>query len=154
MRTLEQAECVIEPSEDGVALAVSARLAVIDDDELIQILLSDYFQDVEMGFRFDEIRTYSDGGMFFFDPWHVEPGRFVIILDGVLPKMDGLEVLQRLRSMKGSSEYIIVMLTDRKSEQDTVMAMRLGADAYMSKPFRLAQLGETIRRLLRGDEQS
>jgi DNA-binding response OmpR family regulator len=71
----------------------------------------------------------------------------LLVLDLGLPKMDGLEVCRRLRQ-EGSSLPVIV-LTARADEVDTVVGLDAGADDYVTKPFRLAELLARARALLR-----
>ncbi|WP_299443017.1 response regulator transcription factor [uncultured Phycicoccus sp.] len=71
----------------------------------------------------------------------------LVVLDLGLPKMDGLEVCRRLRA-EGSSVPVLV-LTARADEVDTVVGLDAGADDYVTKPFRLAELLARARALLR-----
>ena len=71
----------------------------------------------------------------------------LLVLDLGLPKMDGLEVCRRLRQ-EGSSVPVLV-LTARADEVDTVVGLDAGADDYVTKPFRLAELLARVRALLR-----
>jgi DNA-binding response OmpR family regulator len=71
----------------------------------------------------------------------------LLVLDLGLPKMDGLEVCRRLRA-QGSSVPVLV-LTARADEVDTVVGLDAGADDYVTKPFRLAELLARARALLR-----
>ncbi|MGH3431714.1 MAG: response regulator transcription factor, partial [Thermocrispum sp.] len=71
----------------------------------------------------------------------------LIVLDLGLPKMDGLEVCRRLRSR--GADLPVLMLTARTDEVDFVVGLDAGADDYVAKPFRLAELLARIRALLR-----
>ncbi|MQA08634.1 MAG: response regulator [Pseudonocardiaceae bacterium] len=71
----------------------------------------------------------------------------VLVLDLGLPGMDGLEVCRRLRT--SGSEIPVLMLTARTDEVDFVVGLDAGADDYVAKPFRLAELLARIRALLR-----
>jgi len=71
----------------------------------------------------------------------------LIVLDIGLPKLDGLEVCRRLRS-EGQSVPVLI-LTARADEVDTVIGLDAGADDYVTKPFRLAELLARVRALLR-----
>ncbi|WP_182298678.1 response regulator transcription factor [Cohnella cholangitidis] len=95
-----------------------------------------------------EIRAFRDGEAFFADSWHLERAHFILVLDGVLPGMDGLEVLERLRSTSESDQYSVIMLTGRSSEEDIVRALQLGADDYLTKPFHIEELQARIVRLI------
>ncbi|WP_395401203.1 response regulator [Pseudoduganella sp. UC29_106] len=71
----------------------------------------------------------------------------LIILDLTLPKMDGLEVLKRLRARGGKTPVLI--LTARGGLEDRVQGLNLGADDYLAKPFELVELEARVKALLR-----
>jgi DNA-binding response OmpR family regulator len=70
----------------------------------------------------------------------------VIVLDLMLPKMDGLEVCRRIRA---DSDVPILMLTAKTEELDRVVGLEMGADDYLTKPFSMRELMARIRALLR-----
>ncbi len=70
----------------------------------------------------------------------------LVILDWMLPKLDGLEVLRRLRA---ASAVPVLMLTARAEETDRVVGLELGADDYLTKPFSVRELVARIHALLR-----
>jgi DNA-binding response OmpR family regulator len=70
----------------------------------------------------------------------------VIVLDLMLPKMDGLEVCRRLRA---DSDVPILMLTAKGEELDRVVGLEMGADDYLTKPFSMRELMARVRALLR-----
>src|ERR1700758_3606250 len=71
----------------------------------------------------------------------------LIILDIMLPKLDGLEVCRRLRNHRQVTP--ILLLTARESTEDKVTGLNLGADDYLTKPFAFAELLARVRALLR-----
>jgi DNA-binding response OmpR family regulator len=73
----------------------------------------------------------------------------VVILDWMLPQMDGLEVLRRMRQ---TAPTPVLMLTARSEEVDRVIGLEVGADDYLTKPFGMRELIARIRALLRRDE--
>jgi DNA-binding response OmpR family regulator len=73
----------------------------------------------------------------------------LIILDLMLPVIDGLEVCRRLRSNSATKEAIILMLTAKAEETDQVVGFSLGADDYVTKPFSVKVLVERIKALQR-----
>lgn len=77
----------------------------------------------------------------------LEPGLDLLVLDLGLPGMDGLEVCRRMRAEGGSAPVLV--LTARADEVDTVVGLDAGADDYVTKPFRLAELLARVRALLR-----
>jgi DNA-binding response OmpR family regulator len=70
----------------------------------------------------------------------------LVVLDVMLPKLDGLEVCKRLRAR---SSVPIVMLTARDDELDKVLGLELGADDYITKPFSIREFRSRVRALLR-----
>ena len=73
----------------------------------------------------------------------------LVILDLMLPKMDGWEVCRRLRAMPETASTPVIMLTARRDERDVLEGLEIGADDYMKKPFSLAELVARVRALLR-----
>ena len=71
----------------------------------------------------------------------------IILLDLKLPKIDGLEVLQRIRSDERTRLIPVIILTSSKEEQDLVEGYSLGANSYIRKPVDFAQFTEAIRLL-------
>jgi twitching motility two-component system response regulator PilG len=72
----------------------------------------------------------------------------VVILDVMLPGIDGFEVCRRIRSEASTRSIVVIMLTAKKNSQDMERGVEAGADAYITKPFKSAQLIGTIERLL------
>lgn len=73
----------------------------------------------------------------------------LVILDIMLPGIDGFEVCRRIKSNPDTNAIVVVMLTAKKNSQDMERGTAVGADAYITKPFKSAQLIGTIERLLR-----
>jgi two-component system alkaline phosphatase synthesis response regulator PhoP len=73
----------------------------------------------------------------------------VIVIDLMLPGIDGFEVCRLLRSQSGTSNIPIIMLTAKSSESDRIVGLELGADDYVTKPFSPRELTARIKALLR-----
>lgn len=128
---------------------VKLKVAIIDDDAMIRTMLAESVRNSFDGAIHADIRVFRDGEAFFRNDWHLGSGPYLIILDGIMPKMDGLEVLQKIRSLPQAGQYIVIMLTGRSEEQDIVRALQLGADDYMTKPFSMRELDARIKRLVK-----
>ncbi len=73
----------------------------------------------------------------------------IVIVDLMLPGIDGLEVCRRLRSEKRTAHIPIIMLTARSSESDRIVGLELGADDYVTKPFSPRELAARVKAVLR-----
>lgn len=72
----------------------------------------------------------------------------LVLLDIMLPSLDGFEVCRRIKENPETSAIPVVMLTARKNSQDHAHGLEAGADAYITKPFKSAQVIDTIESLL------
>ncbi len=117
-------------------------IALVDDDR--NILTSVAMTLEQEGFA---VRTYTDGESAL-QALLARPVDLAV-LDIKMPRMDGMELLQRLRR---NSLMPVIFLTSKDEEVDEVMGLRLGADDYITKPFSQRLLLERIRALLRRNE--
>lgn len=72
----------------------------------------------------------------------------LILLDLMLPKTNGFQVCQQLKTMEETKHIPIVVLTAKTTEEDKERAMQTGADSYMTKPFRPEELWQEIKRFI------
>ncbi len=72
----------------------------------------------------------------------------LVLLDIMLPEIDGFEVCQRIKSNPATKDLPVIMLTAKKSQEDLSRADEVGADWYVTKPFKSAKVIETIERFL------
>jgi DNA-binding response OmpR family regulator len=117
----------------------SATILLVDDEESIQKLLT-YPLEHE-GFHVVQARDGEEALQRF-----EENAVDLVILDIMLPKLDGLEVCRRLRAR---SAVPILMLTARDDELDKVVGLELGADDYITKPFSIREFRSRVRAALR-----
>jgi len=73
----------------------------------------------------------------------------LVILDVMIPELDGFEVCRRIKASPETSHIPVVMLTAKKNQQDMEYGERMGADAYLTKPFKAAVIMEAVERLLK-----
>jgi DNA-binding response OmpR family regulator len=117
----------------------SATILLVDDEDSIQKLLA--FPLERDGFRVVQARDGAEALERF-----AEERIDLVVLDLMLPKLDGIEVCRRIRV---SSMVPILMLTARDDELDKVLGLELGADDYMTKPFSVREFRSRVRALLR-----
>jgi diguanylate cyclase (GGDEF)-like protein len=130
------------------SLAAPARVLVADDDEDIRTYL-----EVTLSLNGFEVVEAWDGVDALEKARRGEPD--VILLDVMMPRMNGLEVLRRLREDARTAHLPIVLLTARGQSTDTVEGLDAGADGYLTKPFDADVLLAHVRAALRrADQQS
>jgi DNA-binding response OmpR family regulator len=117
----------------------SSTILLVDDEDAVQKLLAYPLE--RDGFRVVQARD-GEEALARFGEEHVD----LVVLDVMLPKLDGLEVCKRLRT---SSTVPIIMLTARDDELDKVLGLELGADDYITKPFSIREFRSRVRALLR-----
>jgi DNA-binding response OmpR family regulator len=116
-----------------------ATILLVDDEESVQKLLTYPLE--RDGYRVVQARD-GDEALSQFEAEHVD----LVVLDVMLPRLDGLEVCKRLRAL---STVPIVMLTARDDELDKVIGLELGADDYITKPFSIREFRSRVRAILR-----
>jgi DNA-binding response OmpR family regulator len=117
----------------------SARILLVDDEQSIQTLLSYPLR--KDGYH---VTSALDGGEAL---QRFDEGRFdLVILDLMLPRLDGVEVCRQLRSR---SQVPIIMLTAKGSETDKVAGLEVGADDYITKPFSMREFRSRVKAALR-----
>jgi DNA-binding response OmpR family regulator len=117
----------------------SSTILLVDDEDSIQTLLTYPLE--RDGYRVVQARDGEDALRRF-----AEEDVDLVVLDVMLPRLDGLEVCKRLRSQ---SNVPIIMLTARGEELDKVLGLELGADDYITKPFSIREFRSRVRALLR-----
>jgi DNA-binding response OmpR family regulator len=120
-------------------MADTSTILLVDDEEAVRRVLS--FPLERDGYT---VVQAADGeeALVRFDDQPVD----LVVLDIMLPKLDGLEVCKQLRSR---SSVPIIMLTARDDELDKVVGLELGADDYITKPFSIREFRSRVRALLR-----
>src|ERR1700722_10409666 len=124
---------------------MSQNIALVDDDR--NILTSVQMALEAEGF---EVRTYPDGdealrGL-------TQRPADLAVLDIKMPRLNGMELLQRLRQGTNTSRMPVIFLTSKDEEIDEIMGLRMGADDYIKKPFTQRLLLERVRALLRREQ--
>ena len=124
----------------GQAMEKKLRLLIVEDEPAIRTGLADVF--VYHGFEVDSTGSGADGLA------RSLSGQFdLILLDVMLPKLNGFEVLRELR--RRQLEMPVIMLTAKGEQLDKVRGLEMGADDYVTKPFGLPELRARIQAVLR-----
>lgn len=94
-----------------------------------------------------EARGYEDGSAFWQDLQKEKPE--LVVLDIMLPGMDGIEILKKMREQKDLQDIPVIMATAKGEEYDKIQGLDLGADYYLAKPFGVMELVSCVKAVLR-----
>lgn len=125
----------------------SLKVLVIDDEESIVDL-------IKLGLKYEgfQVEAAFDGPEGLAAAQRIDPA--LIILDSILPGVDGLEVLRQLRLNPITRDVPVLMLTAKGKVQDKVTGLETGADDYLAKPFSFEEFVARIRAILRRQQRS
>jgi DNA-binding response OmpR family regulator len=118
------------------------RIAVVDDEKNIRELIR-----IALEREYHRIIEYPDG----FEAWNCFQKEMpdLIILDILMPRMDGIELCKNIRSIPAGKKVPLIFLSSRDEEIDKVLGLESGADDYVTKPFSIRELTARIRSALR-----
>lgn len=117
------------------------KLLVADDDRMVHEMIEDYFNEA-----YDVLHTY-DGAETLMTAVSARPE--LILLDIMMPLLDGRTVCQRIKSHPDTEQIKVIMVTGKREQHDRLLGFEVGADDYVEKPFTLEYLGRVIRKLVR-----
>jgi sigma-B regulation protein RsbU (phosphoserine phosphatase) len=117
-------------------------LAAEDDDDVRRVV------ETKLGAEF-EVETARDGR----EAWthlteHQDDPPDLVVLDVMMPDLDGFSVLERIRNHDSLEDVPVLMLTSRSREEDVLRALEAGADDFVAKPFSAAELMGRVERML------
>src|SRR5437867_3296965 len=130
------------PSSPVELTAMSSRILIVEDDPDIAQLVARYLD--KAGFTTDRAASGRDALQAV-----TEKAPDLMVLDLMLPQVDGFEVCRRVRSNEATAALPIIMLTARGEESERIVGLELGADDYLAKPFSPNELVARVRALLR-----
>lgn len=125
-------------------------ILIVEDEPDIAQLVKVYLE--KEGYRTALAKTGAEG-------WHTVSSERpdMVLLDLMLPEMDGLELCKKIRNRTETALLPIIMLTAKSEESDTIIGLELGADDYVTKPFSpkalIARVKALLRRLDRQDDR-
>jgi DNA-binding response OmpR family regulator len=125
--------------KSGYNFTMTRKILIVDDTRNVQVLLSDFLNSQDF-----EVLTASDGREALEVVGKADPD--LILLDIMMPEMDGYQFIGQLRR---TSNIPVIMITAKQQEADIIRGFDLGADDYITKPFRLRELLVRMRAVLR-----
>ncbi len=116
------------------------QLLIVDDDELNQEIITEHLED--SGY----VMTTAEDGDIALEMLEREPTKFdVVLLDRMMPRMGGMEVLSKIRQHPQLSNILVILQTARASTGDIIDGMRAGANYYLTKPFEETMLKTIVK---------
>ena len=132
------------PSNGDTAPSKTPRILIVDDDAAIRLVVAKSLEQLPFDIN-TELASNGTQGVEMASKNHPD----LIILDVMMPGMDGFAVCEKLRSQVETAFIPIMMLTANPSEEGRIRGYMVGTDDYVSKPFNVAELNARVTRLLR-----
>lgn len=129
-----------EPSERSGLVSRKKILIVEDEESLLKL------ESILLTSKGYEVKGASNGQAALDAIAEEHPD--LVLLDIMLPEIDGFEVCRRIKSQEETRQIPVIMLTAKKSREDMARGEKVGADWYITKPFKSAMVIETIQRFL------
>ena len=124
------------------------KVSILEEDPLVTRVLSNILERSVIKEVDIDLRVFHDGNEFLESDWYQSPHTHVVILNDILPKKTGLEVLHALRAMPNERKFYIFMMTKRLSEEETIYAYLHGVDEYITKPFNPKLFEAQVKKVL------
>lgn len=122
------------------------RVSILEENAIFRNVLYRTIDNLSLENFETVIKEFQDGYEFLESNWYLSSHTHLIIMNDILPRQSGLDVLHKLRILPNNKRFIIFMMTKRSSEEDMIYAYESGADNYFVKPFNLRLLEVEIKR--------
>lgn len=124
------------------------RVSVLEENAIFRHVLCRTIENLNLGHFETEIKEFKDGYEFLESNWYLSSHTHLIIVNDILPRQSGLDVLHKVRMLPNNRRLYVFMMTKGSSEEDMIYAYESGVDSYFIKPFNLRLLEVEIKRTL------
>ena len=124
------------------------KVSILEEDPVVTQVLSNLLERSVIPQVTVELRVFHDGFEFLESDWYHSAHTHVVILNDVLPKKNGIEVLYELRAMPNERKFHVFMMTQRQTEEEMVYAYEHGVDEYIIKPFNPKLFEAQVKKVL------
>ncbi|MEK3766859.1 response regulator transcription factor [Solibacillus sp. FSL K6-4121] len=128
---------------------IKMKVSIVENDHITQSIFSNLFHNLETEEQNLEVRVFNDGLEFIESDWYRSEHPHIVVLNDILPRKNGFEVLHYLRGLPNEQKYLILFISTRNSEEAQLYCLENGADAYFVRPFNLKILEIRIKNHLR-----
>ncbi|HHW94497.1 MAG TPA: response regulator [Mogibacterium sp.] len=126
----------------------TVKVSILEENDVFRKVLYRTIENLNLNNFETEIKEFQDGYEFLESDWYFSSHTHLIIMNDILPRQSGLDVLHKIRMLPNNKKFIVFMMTKRSSEEDMIYAYESGADNYFIKPFNLRLLEVEIKRTL------
>ena len=124
------------------------KVSILEPDEVVCRVMQQSLDRLSFD-TFDlHIRSFGDGYEFLQSDWYSSSHFHLIILNDILPRKNGLDVLHTIRKLPNNRKFYIFLMTKSKSEDAIIYSLESGADDYIEKPFNIRLFEAKVRRVL------
>ncbi|WP_195892864.1 response regulator [Bacillus massiliigorillae] len=124
------------------------KFSILEENEIFSQALYTTLDNLPINHFLLDIKIFRDGYEFLQSDWYHTSHTHIILVNDILPRKNGLEVVHRIRELPNHNKFIIFMMTKRKSEQDMIHAFESGVDEYLIKPFNIRIFEAQMKRVL------
>lgn len=125
------------------------KVSIIEENAITVSILKNLFSNMNISNFELQIQTFADGYEFLQSNWYRSGHTHIVLVNDILPRKNGIETMNYLRSLPNDEKYIIMLMSKRTSEDAVMYAFDNGADAYFSKPFNLRLVETQIKNIVR-----
>ncbi|MBG9456098.1 hypothetical protein ABE61_19150 [Lysinibacillus sphaericus] len=122
------------------------KVSIIEQNEIFRKVLETTLENLDIPHYTFDVSTYEDGYDFLQSDHYKSGHMHLVLMNDILPRKNGLEILHILREMPNEKKFIIYMMSERNSEGATLNAYEGGVDEYVVKPFNLRLLEAKIKK--------
>jgi len=124
------------------------KVSIIDSNDLFQEALTMAMERIASPQSQLDIKTFKAGDEFLDSEFFLSSHNHIVIMNEILPRKNGFDILKTLRSLPNDKRFTIFMVTKRNSEEDMILAYRNGADEYLVRPFSIKLFEAQMKRIM------
>ncbi|MEG0449104.1 MAG: response regulator [Lysinibacillus sp.] len=125
------------------------KVSIIENDPIVLSILQNLMERSVVEYFDFEIKAFSDGQSFLESDWYNSGHTHIVLLNDILPRANGIEILHKLRNLPNNQKYIIFMMSKRQGEEAFSYSYENGVDAYFTRPFDLRLMTAQINSILK-----
>lgn len=127
----------------------SVKVSIIENNPISKSILKNLVTQLKIPNFSISVQTFEDGYEFLQSNWYKSGHTHIVLVNDILPRKNGIEVMNKLRSLPNEKKYIIILMSKRDTEEALIYAYDNGADAYFKRPFNLHLIETQIKNILR-----